>query len=101
VQALAEARLDLVRAILERRQRVVPLALDGGAEALQPFLDPLCGCVADVIQPLAEHTLGLARESLDRKIELAAQPAGGLLARAADRRVELQRGRLRVAGRLA
>ena len=39
----------------------------------------------------------LARETLDGQVELAAEPARGLLAGRADRRVELLRGRLRVA----
>ncbi len=101
VQSLAQRRLHLVRALLERPERIVALALEPGAQSGEAILDALRGVVADVVQPLGEHSLGLAREALDGQIELAAQPARGRLARGADRRVELLRRGLGVARRLA
>ena len=97
----AELRLDLVRAQLDRAHRLVALPVEAAADALQPLLDALHGRVGDVLDALGEHALGLAGEPLDRQVELAAEPARRLLAGRADRRVELLRGRLGVAGRLA
>ena len=49
------------------------------------------------VDALGEDAVGLAGEALDREVELAPQAAGGVLARGADRRLELLRGRLGVA----
>ena len=68
---------------------------------VQPLLDALDAPVHDLLDALGEHALGLAREPLDRQVELAAEPARRLLAGGADRRVELLRRRLGVARRLA
>ena len=73
VQTLAQARLDLVRAVLEGDERVVALTLERGPQACEPLLDALRRRVADVVQPFGQHALGLAREPLDGEIELAAR----------------------------
>ena len=88
-------------ALLDRAQRLVALAVEAAAEPCEARLDALDRRVRDVIDALGEHALGLAGEPLDGEVELAAEPARRLLARGADRRVELLRGRLRVARRLA
>ena len=82
VQALTQSGLDLVRPLFERVQRVVALALEPGAQSREPLLHPLGCSVADVVDAFGEHALGLAREALDREVELPAQPPRSLLARA-------------------
>ncbi len=67
-------------------ERVVALALE---RAPQPASRSSTRCAAASLtwfDPLGEHALGLAGEPLDREVELAGEPAGGLLARGADRR---------------
>ena len=41
----------------------------------EPPLEPLRAGVADLREPLGEHRLGLAREHLDRAVELARRAA--------------------------
>ncbi len=55
----------------------------------------------DLVDPLGEHAFRLACKSLDGELELAAEPPRRVLARRADRRVELLRRRLRVSRGLA
>jgi hypothetical protein len=57
--------------LLQGDERVVPLPLEGRAQARESLLDALGGGVADGVQPLGQDALGLAREALDREIELA------------------------------
>src|SRR4051794_9499299 len=92
VQPLAQARLDLVGAVLERLEGLVALPLEPRPEPGEPLLDALRRCVADLVHALGQHPLGLAGEPLDRQVELAAQPPRSLLSGRADRRLELLRG---------
>src|SRR4029077_9642121 len=94
-------RLVLGGGAPERLERVVALVLERRTQAGEPVFDPLGRGIADVVDAFAEHPLPLARETLDREVELAAQAARRVLLRDADREVELLRRRLRVARRLA
>ena len=100
-QTVSQARFHLVRAILERDERLVALPLERRAQARQPLLDAP-GCrLRQRVQPLGENALRLAREPLDRQVELAGEPSRRFLACGLDRAVERQRRRLGVARRLA
>jgi hypothetical protein len=96
-----EPLLDLVRGAFDGHECLVALALETAAEVREPGLDALDGAVRHVVDPLGEHAIRLAREPLDGEVELAPEPPRRVLARRADRRLELLRGRLRVARRLA
>src|SRR5581483_376634 len=79
----------------------VALPVERRAKPREPLLDSLHGAVADGGEALRQHTFRLACESLDREVELAGEPPRRLLARVADRGVELLRRCLGVARRLA
>ena len=84
-----------------RPQRLVALAVEASAEALEARLDALDRRSEMCVDALGEHAFGLADEPLDGEVELAAEPPRSVLARRADRRVELLRGGLGVARGLA
>src|SRR5436190_19413870 len=73
VEPLPQRRFDLVRPVLERLQRVVPLALQRRAQAGEPFFHALSRGIADAVEPLGQDAPGFAREALDREVELAAE----------------------------
>src|SRR5262249_31960609 len=99
-QAVAQAGLDLLDAALERVEGLVALALERVEPGREPPLDLLHRTARDRVDALGEDAVGLAREALDREVELAPQPPRRLLARGADRGLELHGGRLGVACRL-
>src|SRR5262249_33640240 len=80
-QAVADERLGLRETLLDRLQ--------------QTALEAHAAGVGHPGEPLGEHPLRLAREVLDGAVELARQAASRLLARGADRGLELLRRRLR------
>src|SRR5207244_8011586 len=49
LEAVAEARLDLLRALLERRERLVALPVEARSHPPEPVLDALHARVRDVL----------------------------------------------------
>ncbi len=76
-------------------------SLNPACQLLQAGVDPLDGVFGQVLDPLGEYALRFARKPVDRQVELAAEPFGGLLSRCADRHLHLLRGGLGVPRRLA
>jgi hypothetical protein len=79
---------------VQRADELVALALEPRRDLREPLLDPLRPRVGDLCKPFGEDGFRLAREHVDGAVELARQPAGGVLARALHGRVELQCCRL-------
>src|SRR5581483_7406710 len=101
LQPRPEVDLDVLHTPFERAQRVVPLALKPLGKALEPRLDLLHRASRDLLDLFGEDAVRLAREPLDREVELAPEPPCSVLARRLDRLLELDGGRLCEAGGLA
>jgi hypothetical protein len=98
--AVAEDRLGVAETSLQRLDELVALTLEAGRDLAQALLEVLHARVGDLRKALAEHRVGLAREDRHRAVELAAEPAGGVLTGGLDGCVELLCGRLGEALRL-
>src|SRR5436190_23308870 len=99
LQPSADVGLESRDPAVEPGHPVVALALERVCGLGEPPLEPLRSRVAHVGQPLGEDGLRLPREHLDGPVELAGEPAGGILAPRLYERSELLARLLRVSRR--
>src|SRR5712691_5444176 len=96
----ARAHFDLGVPALQRFDELVALTLEIGRDLAQALLESLPAALTELLHSFAEDLLGFAQEHGHGTVELAGEAPGGLLPRLLDRRVELERRRLREAARL-
>src|SRR5918994_2314386 len=96
---LAQFELELRQALVERTDEFVALPFQPRGHLRKPLFDALRPGIRDLRESFGEDRLRLPREHVDGPVELAGEPARGVLARALHGCLELQRRGLGEAAR--